>query len=549
MSNQTIVSRSQTWKRFASEEFDVCIIGGGITGAGIVRDAALRGLKVALIEKKDFGWGTSSRSSKLIHGGLRYLEHYKFGLVKESLRERVVLMKIAPHIIHPLPFLIPIYKGEKPPAILMRLGLFFYDFLSIGKRVGRRSWIKSKRAIELEPNLRSEGLKGIGKYFDCQMNDSRLTLENILSAQNLGAVLLNYSEAVSFRTDNGRLSAVLVRNLETQEETEIRAKVFVNAGGPWADSICKMENPNAKRKLANSKGSHFITKKKFSDNAIVIALKDGRIVFVLPWGSDYSLIGTTDTFYEDDIDNIYCSEEDLEYLIEGVNRFFPSIPLSRDDILSTYAGVRPLVYDEKKGADASDVSREHKIFTSDNGLISIIGGKYTTYRKMGKTITDLVVKKLKKQKQLPDSIEKCLTDKLPLFGGDIHDWEDYFWSESKDLTDKYKLPDDIVPRLLGIYGSKLNVVLSLGEENEDWLTRLLPDHPYLKVQVIYAIRFEMARSLDDFFWRRTFFFLETNIDSCLDDVAKLFASELEWDEEKMEIEKTAVQNLIAKNRL
>jgi glycerol-3-phosphate dehydrogenase len=538
-----MLDRDSLWSRLESTSFDIIVIGGGITGAGIARDAALRGLKVALFEKNDFAWGTSSRSSKLVHGGFRYLEHYEFGLVMESLRERLTLMRIAPHIVHPLPFYIPVYKGEKPPSILLRIGLIAYEYLSFGKRVGGRKWLSPKKAITIFPFIRKEGLKGVGQYFDCNMNDARLCLENIISAVELGATCLNYSEVVGFLKDQGKITGVQVKNQESGKIIDVHAKIVVNACGPWSDMIKSLDDSSAKKRLSNAKGVHVITKRIIEDDkALAIPLKDGRIIFVLPFKNKYTLVGTTDTFYDGDVENVICEPEEAQYLLDGYNMFFPDNPIEKSDIISSYAGVRPLVFDEKHGASSSDVSREHKIFTDQSGLITIVGGKYTTYRRMGKRITDLVVKELKKHKQLPKDISKCMTDKIPLPGGRIpnkKNWLNFESVQIQELVNSYAIDSATASHIVRTYGSNAEHVVNLSQD-KGLLEKILPDQPYILGEVYYSIHNEYCRTLLDYYWLRTFLALETDFSSSIDKIADIFVKELKWSIVRVEYEKKIV---------
>lgn len=539
-----MLDRNALFSRLSSTTYDLIVVGGGITGAGIARDASLRGLKVALFEKNDFAWGTSSRSSKLVHGGFRYLEHYEFGLVMESLRERLTLMRIAPHNVHPLPFFIPVFKGEKPPSILLRLGLIAYEYLSFGKRVGGRKWYSPKKAIKMFPFIKQEGLKGVGQYFDCNMNDARLCMENILATIENGSVCLNYCAVTELTKDQGKLTGVVITDQETGNKLTVKASAVVNASGPWSDITKSLDDSSAKKRLANAKGVHIITKRIIEDNkALAIPLKDGRITFVLPFKDKYTLIGTTDTFYDGDLENVVCEPEEADYLLEGYNNFFPNRKLEKSDIISSYAGVRPLVYDEKHGASSSDVSREHKIFEDPSGLITIVGGKYTTYRKMGKRITDLVVKKLKHEKKLPKQINNCMTDKVPLPGGRIPDkknWQNYEDITSDQLVNDYEVDEEQARLLLRSYGTNAEHVLNYAKEDPSLYAKIIPTESYMLVEVKYCIHNEYCRSMVDFFWLRTFMALETDFTAGIDAVAKIFQRELQWSAQKVEEEKQNV---------
>lgn len=540
-----MIDRETLFSRLDTTVFDLIVIGGGITGAGIARDSALRGLKVALFEKNDFAWGTSSRSSKLVHGGFRYLEHYEFGLVMESLRERLTLMRIAPHNVHPLPFYIPVFKGEKPPSILLRLGLIAYEYLSFGKRVGGRHWYSSKKALAMFPGLRQEDLKGVGQYYDCNMNDARMCLENILATIELGSICLNYCQVTEFIKENNSLTGVVITDRETGRTQQVKANIIVNASGPWSDITKSLDDSSSKKRLANAKGVHIITKRILKENlALAIPLKDGRITFVLPFKDKYTMIGTTDTFYDGDLENVICKSEEAQYLIDGYNTFFPNQKISQSDIISSYAGVRPLVYDEKHGASSSDVSREHKIFIDPSGLITIVGGKYTTYRKMGKRITDIVVKELKKQKKVSKGIKGCMTDKIPLPGGRIPDknnWKNYEEITVDELVNNFNIDNETATHLVRTYGSNTEHVVNLAKEL-NLFEKILPNEPYILAEVYYCIRNEYCQHLVDFFWLRTFIALETDFSSCIDKVADIFSKELNWPQEKLNNEKNIVRN-------
>ena len=318
---------------------------------------------------------------------------------------------------------------------------------------------------------------------------------------------------------------------------------MVNASGPWSDVTKSLDDPSAKKRLANAKGVHIITKRIVQDDvALAIPLKDGRITFVLPFRDKYTMIGTTDTFYEGDLENVVCEPEESQYLIDGYNTFFPNQKISQEDVISSYAGVRPLVFDEKHGASSSDVSREHKIFKDSSGLITIVGGKYTTYRKMGKRITDIVVKELKKQKKAPSDLKKCMTDKIPLPGGRIPNkkkWDNYEQITSDQLVNNYDIDMETAIHLLRAYGSNAEHVVNL-TNGDNLFDKLLPDEPYILAEVHYCIHNEYCRHLTDFFWLRTFIALETDFTACIDKVAGVFQKELGWSQDKLSEEKQAV---------
>ncbi|MHA1990992.1 MAG: glycerol-3-phosphate dehydrogenase/oxidase [Candidatus Hodarchaeales archaeon] len=532
--------------------YDVIVIGGGATGAGIALDATLRGLKVILFEKKDFASGTSSKSSKLVHGGLRYLEHYKFGLVKESLRERAVLRDNAPHVVQSLPFLIPIYKKQKPPALLMKMGLWTYDVLSIGKSLGWHKWKNRKKTLEIIPNITSENLQGAGYYYDAQMNDARLNLEIILTAKKFGAEIYNYTHVVEFiheeKENVKRISGVVVQD-ENDKKYQILGNIVVNASGAWGDKVAWMEDPNAPQKLGVSKGIHIITKRFIKEDiAVVVTMKDGRITFIIPFSKKHCIIGTTDTFYENSIEEVIANKEDIDYLLQGVNQLFSDINISYKDIISSYAGLRPLVYTPKDGvASASDVSREDKIIISRSGLITIVGGKWTTYRKMGKRITDKIEKELKKVGKLPKNLKKSKTEKIRLFNGEIDDWNGFFETETKKTANNLNCSQETADILVRMYGSNIDHFLEFCTKNPDKNDLLSPNLSYIRNQVAYAIRYEMSLHVDDFLMRRTFIVLEPNQGlDCLEEVVKIFAEELNWDDNQKNQETSSYKRYVAK---
>ncbi|HEY6040073.1 MAG TPA: glycerol-3-phosphate dehydrogenase/oxidase, partial [Kofleriaceae bacterium] len=372
--------------------YDLVVIGGGITGAGIARDAALRGMKVGLFEKSDFASGTSSKSSKLIHGGLRYLEHGEIRLVFESVSERSVQMKVAPHLVRPLPFLIPIYKGVRPGFEIMNVGLWIYDSLALF-RVPRvhKAFRGTAAALELEPQLRPAGLRGAFEYYDCATDDARLVLENALDAIALGAECHTYTEVVRFeRNAERRITGVAVRDRLTGKEWSVQARAVVLAAGAWTDEmIQRFELPITRPLLRRTKGVHIVLPRERLPLARAITLispVDGRVMFALPW-RERSVLGTTDTDYDGTADDVAANADDVKYLCDSGNGYFPGANLAPSDVIATWAGLRPLIAPPPKteeGVDESAVSREHEVFTRHDGLVIIAGGKLTTYRRMAR---------------------------------------------------------------------------------------------------------------------------------------------------------------------
>ena len=376
-------TRNENLARLADEEFDVFVIGGGITGAGVARDAASRGLRVALVEGGDFASGTSSRSSKLIHGGIRYLENKEFGLVFEALSERRRLIEMAPHLVHPLKFTIPLYQGDRVGMGLMGLGMWVYDALALFETPEIHQRLSPQQALTKFPFLRSSGLLGAYDYYDAYMDDDRLVIETLRDANRLGAVIVNYVRAgkAEFGADS-KVQAIHVEDLRTRREFRIRARHVISAGGPWTDQLGEAFVSDWKKILRPSKGVHitFDRKRVPLQNVVVMATRaDKRIVFAIP-RHDMVIIGTTDTDFPQSPEYVQSTADDVDYLLSVANGYFPGLKLTKSDIVASYSGVRPLVDDGSESE--SKTSREHVIFNDARGFTFVAGGKYTTYRKM-----------------------------------------------------------------------------------------------------------------------------------------------------------------------
>lgn len=471
--------------------FDVLIVGGGINGAGVARDAAMRGLNVLLVEKNDFASGTSSKSSKLAHGGIRYLEQGKLKLVYEALHERKTLMEIAPHLVKPLHFLIPFYKNAHgTPAWKMRLGMMLYDVLSGKKNISSHELVPRDEALFYEASLLGNKLKNAGGYYDAQMNDARMTLENVLSAEEAGATCLNYVSVESFVSENGKVCGARLKDELSGNEVEVRAKKIINAAGPWGEMVQKLTGAQAKKHIRHSKGVHLILPRVNNEKAFLLfAQSDGRVFFVLPWG-DYSILGTTDTDYKGDIDNITTTTDDVEYLIRAARENLNHPYLSKEHIVSTYAGVRPLVYEPKQRS--YDTSREHEIFEDDAGLLCIYGGKFTTYRVIAKQVVDRLAKNFH-QKLSPGA-----TDKKPLYGGGITP------NLYRELSKEFQTTEVLATHLVSHYGSRACEILQLIKQDTALSEKLCPNHDHIAAEAVYAFTKEKACTLSDFFSRRTF---------------------------------------------
>ena len=389
-----------TWRvtareRLRSAPFDILVIGGGINGAGIARDAALRGLKVALVERDDFASGTSSRSSRLVHGGVRYLEHGFFHLVFESSRERRILLRIAPHLVRPLEFTWPVYRRARIPRWKLSAGLWLYDLLALFRNVARHRTLSARGVLTTEPRLRPEGLTGGATYFDAATDDARLTLANVVDAAHAGAVALNHAEVTALLFEGQRAAGAAVRDRLTGDEFEVRAAALVNATGPWTDTVSRMEDPLSRPAVLGTKGVHVaVPAARVGNRAAVTLLSpmDGRVMFVLPAG-EHTIIGTTDTTTTERPDQVRATRGDVQYLLDSVNSFFPAARLVPEDVVAAWAGIRPLIASGMSG-DPAGASREHEVAVGPRGLISVTGGKLTTYRAMSAEVVTVAQRQL-----------------------------------------------------------------------------------------------------------------------------------------------------------
>ena len=489
--------------------FDLAVIGGGMAGAGIARDAALRGYRTLLLERRDFAYGTTSRSSKLIHGGLRYLEFYDFGLVRESLRERERLARLAPHLIRPLPFVIPVYRGAKRGMVMIRVGMKLYDLLTPGKRTERYRTMSRQETLQREPHLEPRDLVGAGYYFDdLLLLPERLCLENVLSAQRWGATVYNYAEVTAIRWtgdqgpgtgDRGTGAGweVEVRSGLTGEGATVTARVVVNAAGPWADQLRQLAGVDQGRRcLRTTKGIHLLLP-RITDHAVYIATKrDERMFFVIPWRG-FSLVGTTDTDFESDLDHLAATRDEVQYLLTEAQRVFPSALVCEEDIFYTYSGVRPLAFEE--GRSASAVSRQHKVISEGEGgsFLSITGTKLTCYRSLAEEAVDRVGRLLGRP-------SRCRTHQLALDGSDVEEMiAVHLWADVSNLSRRTGLDPDQIQNLLTTYGRRYTTVLQIAERVPELKERLCKQNPDIRAQLLYAVGHEMTETLRDFLLHRT----------------------------------------------
>jgi glycerol-3-phosphate dehydrogenase len=497
---QPLATRGLTLDVLARDTFDVLVIGGGITGAGVARDAAMRGLRTALVEQDDFASGTSSRSSRLVHGGVRYLEHGQLRLVFESSAERRTLQRIAPHLVRPLAFVWPVYAGARVPRWKLLAGLTLYDLLALFRNVGRHQRLSTAGVLAREPRLLRNALTGGARYWDAATDDARLTLATIRSAIAAGAVVLNHARVASLVTKEGRVRGARVIDGVTGAGMDVSASVVVNATGPWSDTVERMADGGARPAVRGSKGVHVSVHRERIDNVSALTLlapSDGRVMFILPAG-DFTIIGTTDTYETVAPDQVRASEADVAYLLGAANHFFPGARLVRDDVVSAWAGLRPLRTNDGAPDDPSAASREHAITEHVAGLVSVTGGKLTTYRAMAAEVVDAV------QRSLGRRPTAARTAREPLAGGAIANL-------AREIAAAATLTGDaaVAARLVHAHGDAWRAVWELAADDAALAERIEPTRPYLMAELRYAVRHELALTLGDLLIRRTPLAFET----------------------------------------
>jgi glycerol-3-phosphate dehydrogenase len=490
--------RAEALALLAEGSFDVLVIGGGITGAGVARDAAMRGLSVALVEAQDFASGTSSRSSRLVHGGVRYLEHGQLGLVFESCRERRILSQIAPHLVRPLQFIWPVYEKARIKLWKLRAGLFLYDALALGRNLGRHHTLSTHVVTALEPELRAMGMVGGASYFDAATDDIRLTLATILGARDSGAVVVNHVSVHDLLMTSDGVCGARAVDLRTGVDLEIRARTVVNAAGPWSDAIRRMAEPQARRAVRGTKGVHVsVPRDRLRNNGALTLLSpiDGRVMFVLPAGQ-FSIIGTTDTDYDGRPERVRATVADVTYLLRSANAFFPGAHLMASDVVSAWAGIRPLVASGDKSPDAA--SREHAIAWTVPGLLSVTGGKLTTYRAMAADVMDTIARRLRV------GHGRAATHKESLPGGDIESLDDELALARATVG-----APDIAEHLVHAYGTRWRALWQMASVDRSLAERLVPELPYIAAELEWGVTHEMARTLGDLLIRRLHVAFET----------------------------------------
>jgi glycerol-3-phosphate dehydrogenase len=508
----------------------VLVIGGGITGAGVARDASMRGLRTVLVEQNDLGSGTSSRSSRLIHGGVRYLETGDLRLVLEANRERRVLLRIAPHLVWPLPFLFPLHRGDRLSLWRLGAGMWLYDLLASFRNVKMHRMLGKRAVLEAEPMLRERGLRGGARFYDAQCDDVRLVLATARSAMGHGALVANYMAVRSLERTAGRVTGAEIEDRLTGERATVRASVVVNATGPWADRLRIMEDTGAAPLLRPTKGIHIVVERSrldHRDGIIFLSPIDGRVLFILPW-RDLSYIGTTDTDTVETPDDLTVTPEEVVYLLRSANARFPSARLGLEDVRGTWAGLRPLLA-ASPAVPESGRSREHAIVQGSGGMISVVGGKLTTYRVMAKEAVDRAVRELRLREGRP-RVTDADTDEEPLPGGETDDF-----SEFKARGLELGVVPESVEHLISHYGTEAAGIYNLGAADRRLMRRLVPPHPAIEAEVLHAVRRELAQTVEDVMVRRTHLYYEhpeRGIPAA-NRVAELMGRELGWDDARI----------------
>ena len=532
--------RTRAWEKLATREFDVLVIGGGVTGAGVALDAATRGLSVALVEQRDFASGTSSRSSKLFHGGLRYLEQLNFSLVREALKERELMMtRLAPHLVKPVSFLYPLKHRiwERP---YVTAGLTLYDSMGGARSVPRHKQLTRTKALQMVPGLKNDALTGALLYYDAQADDARHTLTVARTAAAYGATVVNSARVVDLNRAGERIVGAKVVDVESESDVpvDVKASVVINCTGVWTDEIQTLAGGRGRFHVRASKGVHIVVARdRINSETGLILRTEKSVLFVIPWGTHW-IVGTTDTDWELDKAHPAASRSDIDYILDHVNEVL-AVPLTHEDIQGVYAGLRPLLSGESDST--SQLSREHAVARPQPGLISIAGGKYTTYRVMGADAVDAA------RADLPDGVPDSVTEHIPLLGAEGYH---ALTNQIDRLAAKQGLPVWRVRNLLDRYGSMVTDLFELAAEDQDLLQPLEGAEEYLRVELVYAATHEGALHMDDLLTRRTRISIET-LDrgvAAAKSVADLVAGPLGWDDARIADEVEAYTARVAAER-
>lgn len=505
--------RQKSMSTMAETHYDVLVIGGGITGAGIALDCVSRGMKTALVEMQDYGAGTSSRSTKLIHGGLRYLKQFEFKLVSEVGRERAIIHRNAPHVVIPEGMLLPVYKDGTFGRLGVSVGLYIYDLLAMVKRDERRVMLSTEETLKREPLLNKKDLQGGGWYSEYRTDDARLTIEVIKTACREGAHCLNYAKAEKLTYINGRARGAEITDQISGTSFKLSATEVVNAAGPWVDEVRKLDQSLEGKRLQHTKGVHLVVNhERFPINeSVYFDIDDGRMMFAIPRGK-VTYFGTTDTMYVDNPGDPWCNRKDAEYLLSATNKMFPDVNLKMEDVRSSWAGIRPLIHEDGKAP--GELSRKDEIIHSDSRLITIAGGKLTGFRKMAQRVTDLVQERLIESGDLI-ARHNCRTDKLTYSGGDF-DRPDGVGEWTNRLAERSGIPKDELEAWVNLFGTNTEKIVS-DSENEG-------GNALLESVLRYSIQSEGCMNIGDFLIRRSgmLYFNRDGIEKVLDTVKEVF---------------------------
>ncbi|HEY9776344.1 MAG TPA: glycerol-3-phosphate dehydrogenase/oxidase [Planktothrix sp.] len=520
-------------KELSGREFDLIVIGGGITGAGIALDAASRGLSTILFEKGDFASGTSSKSTKLVHGGLRYLQNLQFAVTLESVRERELLEKLAPHMVWRLPFVIPQYRGKRFKNMKVRAGLSLYDLMAGSGKNGSHKRLTPAEVLSACPGIRVDGLLGGLRYYDCRTDDARYTLEVIKTACEHGALAMNHAQVVNLSRRKGTVYGVEVHDRAAGAASAnftVRGKVVVNATGVWSQQTAQLSGGKSLLEVAPAKGVHIALKQSrlpITDAILVDSVHDDRFCFAVPW-YDSVIVGTTDTPYDGDLDNVQAEPEEVLYILDALNAQFPFARLTLGDVTATFAGLRPLVREKGKGSSA-EVSRKHSLITAQDGVISIAGGKLTTYRPMASETVDAVFQRLTTldaaRKIVPSTTDKIMVGCEAGVDG---------LEQLSEFAQGAKLPNETLALLYSMYGKRATEVVALMKERPELGKRISVGHSYIVAQIVYAVQNEAACTIDDVLSRRIRLTITDNQGALqsADLVSRVMAQELKWDERR-----------------
>lgn len=536
------LQRNSIIEKLSSESFDLLVIGGGITGAGIALDAASRGLKTALIEKSDFASGTSSKSTKLIHGGLRYLKQLDIALVREVGKERAIVHKMAPHLVVAEKMLLPLVKGGTYGSFSTSAGLWVYDWLAGVSGADRRRMLSKEETLSKEPLLRADKIIGSGYYAEYRTDDARLTIENIKTSIRFGAVCLNYAEAFQFLYANGQVAGVKCLATPENSSFDIKAQHVINAAGPWVDQVRALDKPEPQGKqIFLSKGVHIVVprhKLPLAQSAY-FDVQDGRMIFAIP-RQQSTYIGTTDTPYKGSMQQIPVTRAEVAYLLDAANYMFPDAGLRFEDVESSWAGLRPLIYEE--GKSASEMSRKDEIFISSTGLVTMAGGKLTGYRKMAEKVVDIITKKIQQQRHI--SLPKCQTAGLSLCGGPFaneQEVEAFRKALALKIEGTFSSPGATAAYLVANYGRQSEAIVEKMKDVEGDAQQKL-----IRAEAWWCIFHELALRPMDFFNRRSgrLFFYRKGLEVLAPVVLSDFAAYLSWDDETLARETQAVERAI-----